>query len=142
MSQCLSLLQFPTPILDLLEKYPSLLKTRHARVVKEVLVKHPLAVDTIAAGVEVLIDKPEMDVDELRMVLSKPFEKRRVRTKPKEARMITDKNGVSAFKVQIKEREIVIKVEEGVDDALRAGLDAIKGNVKPLLDQMRALFSQ
>jgi ParB family chromosome partitioning protein len=29
--------------------------------------------------------------------------------------MITDKNGMSAFKVQIREREIVIKVEEGVD---------------------------
>ena len=29
--------------------------------------------------------------------------------------MITDKNGVSAFKVQVREREIVIKVEEGVD---------------------------
>lgn len=114
-SQCLSLLQFPTPILDLLEKYPGLLKTRHARVVKEVLARHPLAVDTIAASVEVLIDKPEMDVDELRTVLGKPFEKKRVRTKPPEPRMITDKNGVSAFKVQIREREIVIKVEDGVD---------------------------
>jgi ParB family chromosome partitioning protein len=114
-SQCLSLLQFPTAILDLLEKYPALLKTRHARVVKDVLAKHPLAVDTNAASVEVLIDKPEMDVDELRMMLSKPFEKKRVRTKPPEPRMITDKNGVSAFKVQIREREIVIKVEEGVD---------------------------
>ena len=114
-SQCLSLLQFPSPILDLLEKYPGLLKTRHARVVKDVLTKHPLAVDTIAASVEVLIDKPEMDVDELRTVLSKPFEKKRVRTKPPEPRMITDKNGVSAFKVQIREREIVINVEEGVD---------------------------
>lgn len=114
-SQCLSLLQFPTPILDLLEKYPGLLKTRHARVVKEVLSKHPHAIDTISAGVEVLIDKPEMDVDELRTVLVKPFEKKRVRTKPPEPRMITDKNGMSAFKVQIREREIVIKVEEGVD---------------------------
>lgn len=114
-SQCLSLLQFPAPILDLLEKYPGLLKTRHARVVKEVLGQHPQAVDAIAAGVEVLIDKPEMDVDELRAVLFKPFEKKRVRTKPPEPRMITDKNGVSAFKVQITEKEIVIKVEEGVD---------------------------
>ncbi|WP_075790981.1 ParB/RepB/Spo0J family partition protein [Massilia putida] len=114
-SQCLSLLQFPTPILDLLEKYPGLLKTRHARVVKDVLAKYPHAVDTIAASVEVLIDKPDMDVDELQAVLVKPFEKKRVRTKPPEPRMITDKNGVSAFKVQIREREIVIKVEEGVD---------------------------
>jgi ParB family chromosome partitioning protein len=114
-SQCLSLLQFPTPILDLLEKYPGLLKTRHARVVKEVLARHPLAVDTIAASVEVLIDKPEMDVDELRVALSKPFEKKRVRTKPPEPRMITDKNGVSAFKVQITDNQIVIKVEDGVD---------------------------
>ena len=114
-SQCLSLLQFPTPILDLLEKYPSLLTTRHARVVKEVLGKHPQAIDTIATGVEILIDKPEMDVDELRTALVKPFEKKRVRTKPPEPRMITDKNGISAFKVQIKEREIVIKVEDGVD---------------------------
>lgn len=114
-SQCLSLLQFPTPIIDLLEKYPGLLKTRHARVVKEVISKHPHAIDTITAGVEVLIDKPEMDVDELRAVLVKPFEKKRARTKPPEPRTITDKNGVSVFKVQIREREIVIKVEEGVD---------------------------
>lgn len=114
-SQCLSLLQFPAPILDLLEKYPGLLKTRHARVVKEVLGQHPHAVDTITTGVEVLIDKPEMDVDELRTVLVKPFEKKRVRTKPPEPRMITDKNGMSVFKVQVREREIVIKVEEGVD---------------------------
>lgn len=114
-SQCLSLLQFPAPILDLLEKYPGMLKSRHARVVKEVLAKQPHAVDTIAAGVEILIDKPEMDVDELRTALNKPFEKKRVRTKPPETRMITDKNGVSVFKVQVTEREIVIKVEEGVD---------------------------
>jgi ParB family chromosome partitioning protein len=114
-SQCLSLLQFPTPILDLLEKYPGLLKTRHARVVKDILAKHPFAIETIAAGVEVLIDKPEMDVDELRAVLSKPFEKKRVRTKPPEPRMITDKNGVSAFKVQVTDNQIVIKVEDGVD---------------------------
>lgn len=114
-SQCLSLLQFPTPILDLLEKYPGLLKTRHARVVKEVLAKHPFAIETIASGVEVLIDKPEMDVDELRAALCKPFEKKRVRTKPPEPRMITDKNGVSAFKVQITDQQIVIKVEDGVD---------------------------
>ncbi|WP_449406075.1 hypothetical protein [Massilia phosphatilytica] len=115
MSQCLQPLQFPTPIIDLLEKYPGLLKTRHARVVKEVIAKHPQAIVTITAGVEVLMDKPEMDVDELRAVLVEPFEKKRVRTEPPEPRMITDKNGVSAFKVQIREREIVIKVEEGVD---------------------------
>lgn len=114
-SQCLGLLQFPTPILDLLEKYPGLLKTRHARVVKDILAKHPFAIETIAAGVEVLIDRPEMDVDELRTVLTKPFEKKRVRTKPPEPRMITDKNGVSAFRVQITDHQIVIRVEDGVD---------------------------
>lgn len=114
-SQCLSLLQFPGPILDLLEKYPGLLKTRHARVVKDVLARHPQAVDTVAAAVEVLIDRPEMDVDELRAALHKPFEKKRVRRKPPEPRMITDRNGASVFKVQVTEREIVIRVEEGVD---------------------------
>lgn len=114
-SQCLSLLHFPTPILDLLEKYPGLLKTRHARVVKEVLTKHPQAVDIITAGVEILIDKPEMEVDELRTVLFKPFEKKRVRVKPIEPRTITDKNGMSVFKVQIIDQQIMIKVEDGVD---------------------------
>jgi hypothetical protein len=33
-------------------------------------------------------------------------------------------------------------VEDGVEDSLRAGLDAIKANISPLIAQMRALFNQ
>jgi DNA-directed RNA polymerase subunit L len=56
-----------------------------------------------------------MDQAELRAVLLKPFEAKRVRTKAPTPRTISDKNGESAFRVQVKSRDIVIQVEDGVD---------------------------
>ncbi|WP_305825185.1 ParB/RepB/Spo0J family partition protein [Massilia brevitalea] len=114
-SQCLSLFDLPAPLLELMAKYPELVTYRKARVIKDVLVKHPNAEETIVRAAEVLIDKPQMDQAELRAVLLKPFEAKRVRTKAAAPRTINDKNGESAFRVQVKSRDIVIQVEDGVD---------------------------
>lgn len=127
-SQCLSLFDLPQPLLDLMAKYPEMITYRKARVIKEVLAKYPSGEDTIIRAVEILIDKPQMDQSELRAVLLKPFEAKRVRAKLPAPRMITDKNGESAFRVQVKSRDIVIQVEEGVDvdHALQSALAALR----------------
>jgi ParB family chromosome partitioning protein len=114
-SQCLSLFDLPTSLLDLMAKYPELLTYRKARVIKEVLAKHPDAEEVIVRAAEVLIDKPQMDQTELRAILLKPFEAKRKRTNTPAPRTISDKNGESAFRVQVKARDIVIQVEDGID---------------------------
>lgn len=114
-SQCLSLFDLPQPLLDLMAKYPELITYRKARVIKEVLAKHPEGQEAILRAVEVLIDKPQMDQSELRAVLLKPFEAKRVRTKSPTPRTIIDRNGESAFRVHVKARDILIQVEDGVD---------------------------
>lgn len=114
-SQCLSLFDLPQPLLDLMAKYPELITYRKARVIKEVLTKHPEGEEAIICAVETLIDRPQMDQSELRAVLLKPFEPKRVRTKAPAPRTISDRNGESAFRVQVKSRDIVIQVEDGVD---------------------------
>lgn len=127
-SQCLGLFDLPQPLLDLMAKYPELITYRKARVIKEVLAKHPSGEETIIRAVEALIDKPHMDQAELRAVLLKPFEPKRVRAKAPVPRTIIDKNGESAFRVQVKARDIVIQVEEGVDVelALQSAIEALR----------------
>lgn len=127
-SQCLSLFDLPQPLLDLMGKYPELITYRKARVIKEVLAKHPAGEETIIRGVETLIDKPQMDQSELRAVLLKPFEAKRIRMKAPVPRTISDKNGESAFRVQVKSRDILIQVEDGVDVelALQSAMAALR----------------
>lgn len=114
-SQCLSLFDLPQPLLELMAKYPELITYRKARVIKDVLSKHPSGEEAIIRAVEALIDRPQMDQSELRAVLLKPFETKRVRSKTPAPRTIIDKNGESAFRVQVKSRDILIQVEDGVD---------------------------
>ena len=127
-SQCLSLFDLPQPLLELMAKYPELITYRKARVIKEALAKHPSGEETIIRAVEALIDTPHMDQSELRAVLLKPFEAKRVRVKASAPRTINDKNGESAFQVQVKSRDIVIQVEDGVDVelALQSALAALR----------------
>jgi ParB family chromosome partitioning protein len=109
-------------------KYPELITYRKARVIKEVLAKHPSGEETIIRAVEALIDTPQMDQSELSAVLLKPFEAKRVRVKASAPRTINDKNGESAFQVQVKSRDIVIQVEDGVDVelALQSAVAALR----------------
>ncbi|UVW30674.1 ParB/RepB/Spo0J family partition protein [Massilia sp. H6] len=127
-SQCLSLFDLPQPVLDLMAKYPELITYRKARVIKEVLARHPSGEDSIVRAVETLIDRPHMDQSELRAVLLKPFEAKRVRSKAPVPRTINDKNGESAFHVQVKSRDILIQVEDGVDVemALQSAMAALR----------------
>ena len=127
-SQCLSLFDLPQPVLDLMAKYPELITYRKARVIKEVLARHPSGEDSIIRAVEALIDRPHMDQSELRAVLLKPFEAKRVRSRAPVPRTISDKNGESAFHVQVKSRDILIQVEDGVDVemALQSAMAALR----------------
>jgi ParB family chromosome partitioning protein len=127
-SQCLSLFDLPAPVLALMDKYPELITYRKARVIKEVLTQYPTEHDTITRSVEELIDNPQMDQSELRALLIKPFEKKRARLKPSVPRTISDRNGESAFRIQVKSRDIHIQVEEGVDveQALHKAVAALK----------------
>ena len=115
-------------ITSLMAKYPELITYRKARVIKEVLAKHPSGEETIIRAVEALIDTPQMDQSELSAVLLKPFEAKRVRVKASAPRTINDKNGESAFQVQVKSRDIVIQVEDGVDVelALQSAVAALR----------------
>ncbi|WP_426197594.1 ParB/RepB/Spo0J family partition protein [Massilia sp. DWR3-1-1] len=114
-SQCLALYKLPDAILQLLDKYPALIKYRHAKVVLELVKDHPSGLDAIVKAVESLIDQPDLEPLELRIQVERALAPKRARPKNLEPRTITDKNGSSAFSVRVSERQIVINIEEGVD---------------------------
>jgi len=114
-SQCLGMLKLPPVVLDLLEKYPALLSYRHAKVAQEMLDKYPDALSKITTTLDTLIDKPDLEPNELKVLISKALESKRPRKAAVEPRTIGDKNGRSAFKVRVHAQQIVINIEEGVD---------------------------
>ena len=114
-SQCLTLYKLPEPILQLLDKYPDLIAYRHARAIMKLVSDFPAGEDAIVAAVESMIDRPDLEVDELRNLVEKALTPRRPRPKGIEPRVIGDKNGSSAFSVRLHERQIVINIEDGVD---------------------------
>lgn len=114
-SQCMSLYKLPEPILQLLGKYPGLIKYRHANAVLQLRKDYPEGEDAIVAAVETMIDRPNLEADELRNLVEKALKPKRPRPKALEPRVIGDKNGSSAFSVKLHERQIVINIEDGVD---------------------------
>lgn len=114
-SQCLTLYKLPEPILQLLGKYPGLIKYRHAKAVLQLVKDYPEGEDAIVGAVESMIDQPNLEADELRNLVEKALKPKRPRPKALEPRLIGDKNGSSAFSVKLHERQIVINIEEGVD---------------------------
>lgn len=114
-SQCLTLYKLPEPILQLLQKYPGLIKYRHAKAVLELAREYPKGEEAIVAAVETMIDQPYLEADDLRNLVDKALRLKRPRLKTAEPRQIGDKNGSSAFLVKLHERQIVITIEEGVD---------------------------
>lgn len=114
-SQCLTLHKLPHPILQLLEKYPSLIKYRHAKAVLQLAKDYPSGEEAIVAAVESMIDRPDLEAEDLRNLVEKALKPKRPRLKAIEPRVIGDKNGSSAFSVKLRERQIVIDIEDGVD---------------------------
>lgn len=114
-SQCLGMLKLPPVVLELLEKYPALLSYRHAKVAQEMLDKYPNALSKITTTLDTLIDKPDLEPNELKGLISKALETKRPRKAAIEPRTIGDKNGRSAFKVRVHAQQIVINIEDGVD---------------------------
>lgn len=114
-SQCLTLYKLPAPILALLDKYPDLFQYRHAKVLLELLKAFPDGLEAIVAATEKMIDNPDLEADELRVQVEKALQPKRARPKALEPRLITDKNGASAFSVKMHPRQIVINIEDGVD---------------------------
>lgn len=114
-SQCLTLYKLPEPILQLLGKYPGLIKYRHAKAVLQLAKDYPEGEEAIVTAVERKIDQPDLEADDLRALVEKALKPKRPRRKGVEPRIIGDKNGSSAFSVKLHERQIVIDIEEGVD---------------------------
>lgn len=114
-SQCLTLYKLPEAILQLLATYPGLVKYRHAKAVLQLVKDYPEGQEAILAAVESMIDRPDLEADELRNLVEKALRPKRPRPKALEPRLISDKNGASAFSVKLHERQIVINIEEGVD---------------------------
>lgn len=114
-SQCLTLYKLPEPILQLLNKYPGLIKYRHAKLVLQLAKDYPEAEEAIVTAVESMIDQPDLEADELRNQVEKALKPKRPRPKTLEPRLIGDKNGSSVFSVKLHERQIVINIEDGVD---------------------------
>ena len=114
-SQCLTLYKLPEPILQLLGKYPGLIKYRHAKAVLQLVKDYPNGEDAILAAVESMIDQPDIEADDLRYQVEKALKPKRQRPKAYEPRLISDKNGASAFSVKLHDRQIVINIEDGVD---------------------------
>jgi len=114
-SQCLTLYKLPAAILQLLDKYPGLVKYRHAKAVMQLLNDYPEGEEAIVAAVESMIDQPDIEADDLRTRVEKALKPKRTRPKALEPRLISDRNGSSAFSVKLHERQIVIDIEDGVD---------------------------
>jgi ParB family chromosome partitioning protein len=114
-SQCLTLYKLPEPILQLLGKYPGLIKYRHAKAVLQLAKDYPDGEGAIVAAVESKIDQPDLEADDLRDLVEKALKPKRPRPKAVEPRIISDKNGSSVFSVKLHQRQIVIDIEEGVD---------------------------
>jgi ParB family chromosome partitioning protein len=114
-SQCLTLYKLPEPILQLLGKYPDLIKYRHAKSILQLAKDYPEGEKAILGAVESMIDQPDLEADELRSLVEKALKPKRPRPKVLEPRLIGDKNGSSAFSVKLNERQIVINIDYGVD---------------------------
>jgi ParB family chromosome partitioning protein len=114
-SQCLTLYKLPEPILQLLSKYPGLIKYRHAKAVLQLAKDYPQGEEAIVAAVESKIDQPDLEADDLRDLVEKALKPKRPRPKAVKPRIIGDKNGSSVFSVTLHQRQIVIDIEEGVD---------------------------
>ena len=117
-SQCLGMLKLPATVIDLLEKYPGLLSYRHAKIVQDLVDRYPDGVATIAAKLDTLIDKPDLEPAELGVLIIKAFEKKKQKKPTTEPRLVADKNGRSAFQVRFHAQQIVINIEDGVDVAM------------------------
>lgn len=114
-SQCLTLYKLPEPILLLLRKYPGLIKYRHAKTILDLLKEHPGDHAAISTAVEGMIDQPDLEAAELRAHVERTLRSKRPRPKAIPPRTIGDKNGSSAFSVKLRDRQIVIDIEDGVD---------------------------
>ena len=101
--------------MQLLGKYPGLIKYRHAKSILQLAKDYPEGEEATVAAVESMIDQPDLEADELRNLVEKALKPKRPRAKSLEPRLIGDKNGSSAFSVKLHDRQIIINIEYGVD---------------------------
>jgi ParB family chromosome partitioning protein len=118
-SQCISLVNLPVPVIELLDKYPGLFGYRYAKTVKDLFREFPSGADTIVLGIEKLIDDAELDGDNLRSYVEKSL-LNRTRAKPASPTIVADPNGVSLFSVKVTDHRIIIDIKENFD-SLKAG---------------------
>jgi ParB family chromosome partitioning protein len=116
-SQCLSLLDLPVEFVELLDRYPGLFGYRFAVVISKLIKLYPTNIETVLIGVEQLIDKPDMETDDLVQ-----FVERKLNKRPNEVladpTLVSDVNGKSLFSVKLRGNKIVIDIKEAFDPVL------------------------
>lgn len=114
-SQCLSLLELPVEVKDILDKYPGLFGYRYAIVVSELVKEFPLGIDTIIQGIEQLIDNSELTSDHLRSFVEKAL-LNRTRNPIVKPTVVANSQGQSMFTVKSKNNQIVIDIKDNSID--------------------------
>lgn len=107
-SQCLSVVKLPSPIIALLRRYPGLINYRHAKVVKDVLAGYPDRMDAVVQAVESIIDRPDMEPLELQQLCLRSTKELARRASPAKPKFVPDRAGVAAFTVRSRGNQLVV----------------------------------
>jgi ParB family chromosome partitioning protein len=117
-SQCMSFLDLPAPVLELLDDYPGLISYRFVSVINSLAKEFPGSGDAIKKCLLGLIENPELTPSDLRAAVSREC---RVKPAPKKKDKpldVQDDDGNKIFQVKsdLAKNEIVIRVDPELGD--------------------------
>lgn len=117
-SQCLRLLDLPSPVLTLLDDYPGLIGYRFVAVIEELTKDFPDSGETIKKALLGLIEKPDLSPDDIRAVVHKEFKKKPTPIKKQKPLDVQNDDGQNVFKVKsIPDKyELVITLDPDMGD--------------------------
>ena len=136
-SQCLSVVRLPSPLVAMLGDYPSLLTYRHAKIVREVLDQDPEGLPAVMAAIETMIDEPDLEPEQLRVRCTTKQVGIRPRAKVAIQKTVPDRSGESVFTVRSNNRNLVVNFNDRLSSEQKAEaekqiLAALKGLVESL----------
>lgn len=112
-SQCLSLLDLPAPVLSLLDEYPNLVGYRFVPMIDILVKEQPAAGEFIRQALLGLIDNPELTPDDIRAIVLKQCKVKPAAVKKPKPVVVVDSEGRNVFQVKsnAEKHEIVIKLD-------------------------------
>lgn len=117
-SQCLALLDLPSPVLTLLDDYPDLIGYRFVPVIGELTQVFPDSGEVIKKALLGLIEKPDLSPDDIRSIVQKECKAKPTPVKKPKPLDVQNDDGQNVFKVKsIPEKyELVITLDPDMGD--------------------------